>query len=101
MQGTTYTLENHVHILKYFIQLKYYTVNCLQLACVCVCFQNTKNGQLHKPLESSGMYGNANDNLLELAIIGNSWNSYDFHNHVGYTCKCQRWPLLLKLQFPI
>ena len=36
MQGTTYILENHVHILKYFIQLKYYTVNCLQRACVCV-----------------------------------------------------------------
>ena len=37
MQGTTYILENHVHILKYFIQLKYYTVDCLQCACVCVC----------------------------------------------------------------
>ena len=37
MQGTTYILHNHVHILKYFIQLKYYTVNCLQCACVCVC----------------------------------------------------------------
>ena len=37
MQGTTYILENHVHILKYFIQLKYYTVNCFQRACVCVC----------------------------------------------------------------
>ena len=37
MQVTTYILENHVHILKYFIQLKYYTVNCiLQPACVCV-----------------------------------------------------------------
>ena len=36
MYGTTYILENHVHILKYFIQLKYYTVNCLQRACVCV-----------------------------------------------------------------
>ena len=36
MQGTTYILENHVHTLKYFIQLKYYTVNCLQRACVCV-----------------------------------------------------------------
>ena len=37
MQGTTYILENHVHILKYFIQLKYYTVNCLQRVCVCAC----------------------------------------------------------------
>ena len=37
MQGTTHILENHVHILKYFIQLKYYTVNCLQRACMCVC----------------------------------------------------------------
>ena len=35
MQGTTYILENHVHILNDFIQLKYYTVNCLQRACVC------------------------------------------------------------------
>ena len=34
MQGTTYILENHVHILKYFIWLEYYTVNCLQRACV-------------------------------------------------------------------
>ena len=59
MQITTYILENHVHILKYFIQLKYYTVNCLQRAyvcvrvcmCVCVCvhgcFQNSNNSQLH------------------------------------------------------
>ena len=37
MQRTTYILENHVQILKYFIQLKYYTVNCLQHVCVCVC----------------------------------------------------------------
>ena len=37
MQGTTYILENHVQILKYFIQLKYYTVNCLQHACACMC----------------------------------------------------------------
>ena len=76
MQGTTYILENHVHILKYFIQLKYYTVNCRQHACVymrvcervcvCVCFQNSKNSQLHKPTESSGMHGNANDNLLRV-----------------------------------
>ena len=36
MQGTTYVLENHVHILKYFNQLKYYTVNCLQRACLLV-----------------------------------------------------------------
>ena len=57
MQGTTYILENHVHILNYFIQLKYYTVNCLQRACVCVCvrgrrervrcFQDSNNSQLH------------------------------------------------------
>ena len=61
MQGTTYILENHVHILKYFICLEYYTVNCLQRACVCVrasvcacaagarmrCFQNSNNSQLH------------------------------------------------------
>ena len=60
MQGTTYILENHAHILKYFIQLKYDTV------CVCVCFQNSKNCQLHKPTESSGMHGNANDNLLKV-----------------------------------
>ena len=80
MQGTTYILENHVHILKYFIQLKYYTVNCLQRTCVCVhacacvcvrvfvcvCFQNSNNSQLHKPTESSGMHGNANDNLLRV-----------------------------------
>ena len=33
---TTYILENHVHILKYFIQLKYYAVNCLKRACVSV-----------------------------------------------------------------
>ena len=66
MQGTTYILENYDHILKYFIQLKYYTVNCLQRACVCVCFQNSKNCQLHKPLESSAMHGNANDNLLRV-----------------------------------
>ena len=69
MQGTTYILENHVHILKYFIQLKYYTVSCLQCACVCVpvcvcvcmciCFQNSNNSQLHKPTESSDMHGNA------------------------------------------
>ena len=37
MKGTTYILENHVHILKYFIQLKYYSVNCLQQVCVCMC----------------------------------------------------------------
>ena len=36
MQGTTHILENHVHILKYFIQLKYYTANCHQCTCVCV-----------------------------------------------------------------
>ena len=36
MQITMYILENHVLILKYFIQLKYYTVNCLQHACMCV-----------------------------------------------------------------
>ena len=66
MQGAAYILENHVNNLKYFIQLKYYTVNCLQRACVCVCFQNLKNSQLHKPLESSGMHGNANENLLSL-----------------------------------
>ena len=34
--------------------------------CVCVCFQNLKNRQLHKPTESSGMHGNANDNLLRV-----------------------------------
>ena len=73
MQGTTYILENHVHILKYFIQLIYYTVNRLQrvrvCVCVCVrsvCFQNSKDIQLHKPTESSGMHGNANDNLLRV-----------------------------------
>ena len=78
MQGTTYILEYHVHILKYFIQLKYYTVNCFQRVCVCVgvcvgvcvfiyvCFQNSKNSQLHKPTESSGMHGNANENLLRV-----------------------------------
>ena len=59
MQGTTYSLENHVHILKYFIQLKYYTVNCLQRArvlvraCVCVRFKiqtivSYINGQNHR-----------------------------------------------------
>ena len=37
MQGTTYILENQVHILKHFIQLKDYTVNRLQRACVCMC----------------------------------------------------------------
>ena len=52
MQITMYILENHVLILKYFIQLKYYTVNCLHHACVCVrvyafvCFQNSSNSQL-------------------------------------------------------
>ena len=56
MQITTYILENHVHILKDFIQLKYYTVNCPHHACVCVgvctcvctciCFQNSNNSQL-------------------------------------------------------
>ena len=76
MQGTTYILKNHVHILKYFIQLKYYTVNCLQRACVwvcvrvcvcvCVCFQNSNNSQLHKRTESSGLHGNANDHLLRV-----------------------------------
>ena len=72
MQGTTYILENHVHILKYLIHLKYYTANCLQRACVCVrvcacvcfCFQKSNNSQLYKRTESSGMHGNANDNLL-------------------------------------
>ena len=34
--------------------------------CVCVCFQNSNNIQLHKPSESSGMHGNANDNLLRV-----------------------------------
>ena len=57
MQGTTYILENHVHILKYFIQLKYYTVNCLQHACACACvyvcvcmrlFSKFNNRHLHK-----------------------------------------------------
>ena len=52
--------------LKYFIQLKYYTVNGLHRSCMCVCFQNSKNSQLHKPLELSGMHGNANDNLLRV-----------------------------------
>ena len=78
MQGTTYILENHVHILKYFIQLKYYTVNCLQRACVCVrvcvcvcvcaCVRVRffQNSQLHKSTESSGMHGNGNDNLLRV-----------------------------------
>ena len=74
MQGTKCILENHVHILKYFIQLKYYTVNCLQRACACVpacvcrcvCFQNSNYTQLHKRTESSGMHGNANDNLLRV-----------------------------------
>ena len=72
MHGTTYILENHVHILKYFMQLKCYTVNYLQRACVCVhvcmcvCFQNQKNSQSHKLTESSGMHGNANDNLLRV-----------------------------------
>ena len=63
MQGTTYILENRVHILKYFIQLKSYTVNSLPRACVCVrvcacvcvcvcvcvyvCFQNSNNSQLN------------------------------------------------------
>ena len=68
MQGTTYILENHVRILKYFIQLKHYTVNCLQRTCVCVCFQNSNNSQLHKRTESSGMHGNANDNLLRVGF---------------------------------
>ena len=75
MQGTTYILENHVQILKYFIQLKY-TVNCLQRVCVCVrasvrvrLFQNSKNSQLHKPTESSDMHGNANDNLLRVGYL--------------------------------
>ena len=35
----------------------------------------------------------------ELAIIEKSCNSYDFHDHVGYTCKCQWWPLLFKVVF--
>ena len=41
-------------------------------ACVCVCvclyicFQNSNNTQLHKWTESSGMHGNANDNLLRV-----------------------------------
>ena len=87
MQGTTYILENRVHILKYFIQLKYYTVNCLQRACVCVrvgvgvcvrvrvcvCFQNSKNIQLHKPTESSGMHGNVNYNLLRVGYHRKQW----------------------------
>ena len=30
----------------------------------CVCFQNSNISQLHKWTESSGMHGNANDNLL-------------------------------------
>ena len=59
MQGTTYILENHVHILKYFIKLKY-TVNCLQRARVCVCIRvrlfskfkqsvcQNSNGQNHR-----------------------------------------------------
>ena len=69
MQGTTYILENYVHILKCFIQLKYYTVNCLQRACGCVrvcarLFSKFKQSQLRKRTESSGMHGNANDNLL-------------------------------------
>ena len=74
MQGTTYILENHVHVLEYFIQLKYYTVNCLQRlyvcarVCVCECiyFQNLNNSQLHKRTELSGMHENANDNLLRV-----------------------------------
>ena len=37
--------------------------------CVCVCFQNKKNSQLHKPTESSGMHGNANDNLLRVGYL--------------------------------
>ena len=60
MQGTIFILENHVHILKYFIQLKYYTVNCLQHAgvwvsvCVCVFVYKIQtlvryiNGQSHR-----------------------------------------------------
>ena len=74
MQGTTYILENHVHIIKYFIQVKYTVNNCLQRACVCVCvrvcmcicFQNSSNSQLHKRTESSDIHGNANDNLLRV-----------------------------------
>ena len=57
--------------------------------CVFICFKNSKNSQLYKPTESSGMHGNANDDLLRVGIIENSWNSYDFHDHVRYTCKCQ------------
>ena len=75
MQGITYILENHVPILKYFIQLKYCTVNYLQRACVCVCvcFQNLNNSQLHKRTESSGMHGNANDNLLRVGYHRKQW----------------------------
>ena len=72
MQITTYILENHVHILKYFIQLKYDTVNCLQHACVrvCVCafvFKiQTIVSCITAGTESSGMHGNVNDNLLRV-----------------------------------
>ena len=62
--------------------------------CVCVCFQNSNNSQLHKPTESSGM-----PVPDDLTIIENSWNSYDFNDHVGYTCKCQWWPLLFEVAF--
>ena len=34
--------------------------------CACVCFQNSNNSQLHKRTESSGMHGNANDNMLRI-----------------------------------
>ena len=114
MQGTTCILENHVHILKYFIQLKYYTVNCLQRACVsaCVCvrvsgcvrvcvrarqvralarcFQNSNNSQLHNGQNRRVCMEMPMVICLEFAIVEDGWNSNHFHKHVGYTWKCRR-----------
>ena len=81
MQGTTYILENHAcaHFkIFHSVEILYSKLSpacvpvracvfvcvCVRV-CVCVCFQNSKNSQLHKPTESSGIHGNANDNLLK------------------------------------
>ena len=69
--------------------------------CMCVCFQNLKNSQLHKPTESSGMHGNANDILLrvgyhrkQLEFLWFSWPC-----RVQLYSKCQWWPLLFEVAF--
>ena len=66
MQGTTYKIFHSVEILYCELSPACVRVRECVRVCMCICFQNSSNCQLHKPTESSGMRGNANDNLLRV-----------------------------------